>query len=148
MQPIVSTFLALYRLLGKRQSIHWKEKLEVTFVKFFFDAKILFCKKLVGALVLWLWNTSCEFKFRCHTILDKHDHGALTCYFSIDIQISRLIIDPACLATQPIYFTDCPPQRSQLHLERECCKISRKCTGTASAATPPMNCHVVCDQIH
>ena len=26
----------------------------------------------------------------------------------IDIKISRLLFDPACLPTQPIYFTDCP----------------------------------------
>ena len=30
---------------------------------------------------------------------------------SIDIYISRLIIDPACLPTQPIYFTNCPPPK-------------------------------------
>ena len=45
--------------------------------------------------------------FCLFSLYSRHCNHAI-CILVVDIQISRLLIDPACLSTQPIYFTDCP----------------------------------------
>ena len=70
------------------------------FSPFYFDSIFAFAKRLVFHVSLHMTT----FIFR----------NIRMWKFAIDIKINRLLIGPACLPSQPIYFTDCPPPKMVL----------------------------------